>query len=55
MNAPEDTSVTVTVQDPVEPTLIEEAQVIPVVVARLLTRMLVVASGLEVEWLPSPG
>jgi len=46
---PGDTSVTVTSHAPTVLTLIDEVQVMPVVVARLLTEMLVVAPGLAAE------
>jgi len=43
---PGETSVTVTLHVPTMLTLMDEVQLMPVVVARLLTRMLVVAPGL---------
>jgi len=46
---PGETSVTVTLHVPTLLTLIDEVQLMPVVVARLLTRMLVVAPGLAAE------
>lgn len=49
MNVPGETSVIVTAHEPVAPTLIVDVQLIPVVVARLLTSMLVTALGDAVE------
>jgi len=46
---PGDTSVTVTLHVPTVLMLIDEVQVMPVVVVRLLTEMLVVAPGLAAE------
>jgi len=46
---PGDTSVTVTLHIPTTLTLMDEVQLMPVVVARLLTKMLVVAPGLAAE------
>ena len=46
---PGETSVTVTLHVPTILTLMDEVQLMPVVVARLLTRMLVVAPGLAAE------
>ncbi len=46
---PGDTSVTVTLHIPTMLTLMDEVQLMPVVVARLLTKMLVVAPGLAAE------
>ncbi len=46
---PGDTSVTVTLHVPTMLTLMDEVQLMPVVVARLLTKMLVVAPGLAAE------
>jgi hypothetical protein len=46
---PGDRSVTVTLHEPGVLTLIDDVQVMPVVVARLLTRMLVVAPGFAAE------
>ena len=48
-NVPGETSVTVTLHEPTLLMLIEEVQVMPVVVVRLLTEMLVVAPGLAAE------
>jgi len=47
--APGETSVTVTLHVPTLLTLMDEVQLMPVVVARLLTKMLVVAPGLAAE------